>query len=686
MAPVLVERASAEALVSVLSEVSRAVAGTLELREAFERVADAVGRILPFDAMGVTRLEEPDTIVLYAVAGERAEREHETTRFRRDEMSAVLWPSPLAPIRIADTERQLDPSLLLDREILAHGSRSLLFGPLLRGETLLGGLWFSSKEPHAFSEADEETIRPLADLVSLAMEHERLSSAERERRRRHQKLEALVPALAAALDVREVFDQVSAIAQDVLAHDRMAVGLLSDDRKSVEIHAYSGERVEDLPQSFPLPEEDLVKRDWDFDIVGDIEAQVDAASEKCQILRRAGIRSYLRVPIRLEGVVAGGLTFHSRTAHRYREEDVEIALRVADQVALVLSHQRLAEEARRAAQARAEALHLEEKVARLTEELEGREGFGRVIGSSKSWRDVLVQASRVAITETTVLLTGESGTGKEVISRALHRASPRAQGPFVPLNCAALPDQLLESELFGHEKGAFTGAVGAKPGRLEQAAGGTLFLDEAGEMSPIVQAKLLRVLQEREFTRLGATKTLKADVRIIAATNRELKVAMARGEFREDLYYRLSVFEIRLPPLRERTDDILPLTEAFVKEIGRAMGTPAAGISREAKDLLLAYSWPGNVRELRNALERAAIMCEGGLITATHLPIGVVASPSLPRPGSTFPVNGVDLEAIERSYVVQALQQAGNNKSKAAKLLGISRAQLYTRLERHGLV
>src|SRR6267378_3034387 len=249
-----------------------------------------------------------------------------------------------------------------------------------------------------------------------------------------------------------------------------------------------------------------------------------------------------------------------------------------------------------------------------------------VIGSSRPWRQALIYAAKVAATEATVLLTGESGTGKEVVAHVIHKSSRRAGGPFVALNCAALPEALLESELFGYEKGAFTGAVSARPGRLDQAAGGTLFLDEVGEMSPAVQAKFLRVLQEREFQRLGGTRTLKADVRVIAATNRDLKAAMTQGAFREDLYYRLHVFAIHLPPLRERQEDILPLLEHFMEELGPAvLGRPAAGISREARAHVLAHSWPGNVRELRNAVERALVLCEGGLINPEHLPWRVEA-------------------------------------------------------------
>ncbi len=301
-----------------------------------------------------------------------------------------------------------------------------------------------------------------------------------------------------------------------------------------------------------------------------------------------------------------------------------------------------------------------------------------VIGSSRPWRQALAYAAKVAATEATVLLTGESGTGKEVVAHVIHKSSRRAGGPFVALNCAALPEALLESELFGYEKGAFTGAVSARPGRLEQAAGGTLFLDEVGEMSPAVQAKFLRVLQEREFQRLGGTRVQKADVRVIAATNRDLH---ATGGFREDLYYRLHVFAIGLPSLRERPDDIPVLADYFITELGPAvLGRPAAGITREAHERLLAHSWPGNVRELRNAVERALILSDGEMITPAHLP-APSESPRAPAP----PRESLDLETTERELVEQALRHAGQNKAKAARLLGLTRTKLYTRMQRFGL-
>jgi transcriptional regulator with PAS, ATPase and Fis domain len=424
-------------------------------------------------------------------------------------------------------------------------------------------------------------------------------------------------------------------------------------------------------------------------VVHDAEIEVSPDSARGRIFRRFGVRSAVRVPMPLGTGVFGSIFFLAREPDRFSDDDIDFGRRVADHLALALSHQRLAEAARRDAESRETAARLEAQVATLTRELEARTGHRRVVGQSRLWKDVLAHAARVAQTETTVLLTGESGTGKEVIARFIHHASRRSRGVFVAINCAALPDQLLESELFGYERGAFTGAVSAKPGRIEQANGGVLFLDEVGEMAPTVQAKLLRVIEEREFMRLGSTRVLRADIRVIAATNRDLHAAMQRGGFREDLYYRLGVFEIALPPLRNRLDDILELADSFLAEIGETVGRPAAGIARDAREQLLRYAWPGNVRELRNAIERAVILADGGLIRSEHLPVTAPRHAAPPgadaAPGATLPAGGVNLEAIERSLVVRALTEARHNKTRAAKLLGLTRAQLYSRIEKYRL-
>ena len=301
----------------------------------------------------------------------------------------------------------------------------------------------------------------------------------------------------------------------------------------------------------------------------------------------------------------------------------------------------------------------------------------RIVGESVEWRGVLRKATQVAATDTTVLITGESGTGKEVVARFIHAASPRRNRPFVALNCAALPEQLLESELFGYERGAFTSAHQAKPGQIELASGGVLFLDEVSEMSLSAQAKFLRVLQEREFQRLGGTRLVKANIRVIAATNRDLRKAVERGTFREDLFYRLGVFDIQIPPLRDRASDIVPLSESFLQEIGRSFGRPAAGLTREARAALLQYEWPGNVRELRNVLERAAILCEGGPIDASHL--------RLQSGAKSLRDDTTDLSVVERTTIAKVLKDCRGNKTRAARRLGLSRTQLHLRIRKYRL-
>jgi transcriptional regulator with PAS, ATPase and Fis domain len=309
--------------------------------------------------------------------------------------------------------------------------------------------------------------------------------------------------------------------------------------------------------------------------------------------------------------------------------------------------------------------------------LEGTFGADQVIGESPAWTAVLNRVRQVAATEATVCLLGESGTGKEVLARLIHRASPRKDRPFVAINCAALPDQLLESELFGYDRGAFTGAQLSKPGQVELAAGGVLFLDEVSEMSPPAQAKFLRVLQEREFRHLGGTRVLRANIRVIAATNRDLRAAVDAGTFREDLYYRLHVFDVRIPPLRHRKRDIPVLCESFLRDIGRSVGCRPAVLSEDAHAALAAYDWPGNVRELRNVLERAAILSEGRPITLEHLDLRIREARA--------PAASTDLRDLERRTIEQVLRENRWNKAKAARQLGLTRSQLYFRLHRYGL-
>jgi DNA-binding NtrC family response regulator len=335
----------------------------------------------------------------------------------------------------------------------------------------------------------------------------------------------------------------------------------------------------------------------------------------------------------------------------------------------------------------------------LKEELAARRGGPQIIGEDPRLKQVTIQLQRAAGTDTTVLLEGESGTGKELFARALHVLSPRADGPFVAINCAAIPENLLETELFGYEKGAFTGAGARKPGKFELAHRGTLFLDEIGDLPLSLQAKILRALEEKRFERVGGTALLQVDVRVVAATNRNLRAAIAARQFREDLYFRLSVFPITIPPLRDRPDDITMLATHFIERFCRDQNKPRLMLAPSAVEELLAYGWPGNVRELQNCIERAVILTEGDTIHARHLSLSFRQPAVAAVAGAVeeSPWAGVDLSGtlavaterivgeVERRKIEQALQEAGGNRAKAAEALQVGFKAFTAKLREHGL-
>jgi len=340
---------------------------------------------------------------------------------------------------------------------------------------------------------------------------------------------------------------------------------------------------------------------------------------------------------------------------------------------------------------------LSEYTGYLNQQLHGEFDFGNIIGESAALREVLEKVEQVAPTNSTVLLRGETGTGKELVAHAIHINSPREAKPFVRVNCAALAPGVLESELFGHEKGSFTGAMQRRPGRFELADGGTLFLDEIGDLPMEVQIKLLRTLQEREFERVGGAETIKVDVRLVSATNRNLEKMIEDGEFREDLYYRLNVFPINLPPLRDRLEDLPALVGHFVAKFARSLGSRPTEPSAEALAKLREYAWPGNVRELENIIERAMILARGGELAAHHLDFGRRAQQA--NPSGNFPAVASDPAAAgdagrplaerllesEKKEIVAAIERSKGNIASASRALGINRSTLYYRLRKHGL-
>ncbi len=320
---------------------------------------------------------------------------------------------------------------------------------------------------------------------------------------------------------------------------------------------------------------------------------------------------------------------------------------------------------------------------RLKEQLDSKYGFESIVGVSAPMQAVFDMIRQVAPTRATVLIQGESGTGKELVARALHQCSPRAQGPFIPVHCAALSPTLLESELFGHEKGAFTGALERRRGRFELADGGTLFLDEIGEIDPSLQVKILRVLEERRFERVGGTETVGVDVRLVAATNRDLKQMVEAGRFREDLFYRLYVVNMMLPPLREREGDIVLLAQHYLQALAAENGRKVSGITPDAMDALAAYGWPGNVRELRNVIERMVVLSSGDKLTVRDLPPALRAPTGGRAVAGTRP--GQVLRDAERQLIEEALRRHKGSRTRAAVDLGISRRTLHRKLNEFGL-
>ncbi|MFM8395480.1 MAG: nif-specific transcriptional activator NifA, partial [Acidobacteriota bacterium] len=479
------------------------------------------------------------------------------------------------------------------------------------------------------------------------------------------KLSALLEvsqALASTLDTRAAIEKVLEILDRGLGMRRGAIAL------------FEGARKEELTIQFSYGLSEGEKRRGryrlDEGVIGRVVSSgkpviVPQVSQEPLFLNRTRQKtlkseeSFVCVPIREQRKTIGALSIiYPFDPDRNFDDSVKVLSIVASMISQSL---RLSQMVQR------EKAQLVDENASLKRELQQKYEFRNIIGNGKEIRDVYEQISQVADSNTNVLIRGESGTGKELVAHAIHYNSPRSARPFIKVNCAALPESLIEAELFGHEKGAFTGAISAKKGRFEMAEGGTLFLDEIGDLSPAMQVKLLRVLQEREFERVGGMETIKVNVRLIAATNVDLERAVQDGRFRSDLYYRLNVFSIYLPPLRERKTDILLLAEHFLEKYAKQNSKQIKRISTSAIDMLMSYHWPGNVRELENVIERATLVCEGRVIHGYHLP------PTLQTAEGSDTVNKMSLDQavanFEKELIRDALKTARGNRARAARLL-----------------
>jgi Nif-specific regulatory protein len=467
-------------------------------------------------------------------------------------------------------------------------------------------------------------------------------------------------ALGSTLDTRAAVEKVLEILDRELGMKRGAIALLE------------GEGDLKIQYAYGLSEGERQRGRYKVDegVTGKVVASgrpiiVPQVSKEPLFLYRTRKRSpdteesFICVPIKDRRKTVGALSItYPYKQNRNYEDSVQLLTIVTSMIAQSLRLGQLVEQ---------ERAQLQGENALLKRELQQKYDFRNIVGTSKEMRDVYEQIAQVAPSGATVLIRGESGTGKELVAHAIHYNSPRSSKPFVKVNCAALPESLIESELFGHEKGAFTGAVARKRGRFELAEGGTLFLDEIGDLSPAMQVKLLRALQEREFERVGGTETIKVNVRLITATNVDLEQAVSDGRFRSDLYYRLNVFSIYLPPLRERKTDILLLADHFLEKYGRQNGKRIKRISTPAIDMLMTYHWPGNVRELENVVERGTLVCEGNVIHGYHLP------PTLQTAEGSGTVTKMSLDqainAFEKDLIQDALKTTRGNRARAARLL-----------------
>ena len=504
-----------------------------------------------------------------------------------------------------------------------------------------------------------------------------LSTASRDQ---YRALFAVSDAIASHRDLSALFHELAGRLARVVQFNALSVVLHDPAAGTMRRHILeASDHISPPPFNLP-PEEDPAGMVWQTQQPL-ITSQVDELNRwprLMDLLRPYAVESMCYLPLTTSRRRLGALVFVSRQRSTYQNADTDFLQLVANQAAVAVEN----------ALAFQEIESLKDKLANekayLEEEVRTEHNFGDIVGESAALRGVLEKVATVAPTDSTVLVCGETGTGKELIARAVHDMSPRKARTFVKLNCAAIPTGLLESELFGHERGAFTGAISQKAGRFELANQGTLFLDEVGDIPLELQPKLLRVLQEQEFERLGSTRTIRVSVRLVAATNRDLAQMVADGDFRSDLYYRLNVFPIALPPLRERPDDIPRLVRHFTQKFARQMGRRIETIPTSVMDALVRYTWPGNVRELQNVIERAVILSRG---SALHVPLTDL-QPSVAQSSAPTVIAAVTLTDAEREHILVALRNTnwvlGGQKGAAARL-GMKRSTLHWKMKKLGI-
>ncbi|HVO81750.1 MAG TPA: sigma 54-interacting transcriptional regulator [Terriglobales bacterium] len=587
--------------------------------------------------------------------------------------SGWVWQNQ-QPMVVGDlqAEENFAPVFRLFREM---GLRSYCVMPLTTAQGRLGALGLGSSRVNAYQEDDLRLLRRVAELAAVAVENSLTRQALHEEKERLHTLLQINRPLVSSLDLRQLFAAISESLQRAMRVDYASLALYEPEANSLRVYPHDlppegTEAAYSIAASDSIAGHALREGKVKFFNPGDPQTE---PSLRVGGLFQPGVQSGCCVPLITPKGPLGTLNLVTKNGYLFTPADIDVLNQVASQVAIALDN----------ARAYREIAELKDKLAKeklyLEDEILSELNFEEIIGESPALKRVLAQAKVVAPSDATALVLGETGTGKELIARAIHRMSSRKDGSFVKLNCAAIPTGLLESELFGHEKGAFTGAISQKIGRLELADKGTLFLDEVGDIPLELQPKLLRVLQDQEFERLGSTRTVRVNIRLIAATNRDLAKSVASREFRSDLFYRLNVFPIRIPPLRERKTDIPMLVRYFVQKFARRMSKHIETIPTETMNALTSWEWPGNVRELENFIERSVILSSGPILT---VPLAEL------RPIYEQPSRSSTLESLEREHIIRTLRETRgviSGAKGAAARLGLKRTTLQSRIQRMGI-
>jgi formate hydrogenlyase transcriptional activator len=643
--------------------------------ELLPELAQQLQKMAPFEVASFS-LYDPEKHVMRMHFWEGSERaanlaelpvEESTCGFVWQEQQPMVWPD-----LNKETRFQRAVNLLKEK-----GVRSYCTLPLTTGQKRLGALGLGSSRPNAYSAADVEVLRRVAELVALGLESAMTRAAFLGEKERLEALLEVSTTLMSNLDVQELFPKISGLIRRVVQQDYASVALYEEAHHWLRVYALDSALPGELAGTDAVvPNAEATSVSFFLKGEAKVSNREDLLAVGSPIIKRMlelGVRSFCSIPLITRKGKLGTLNLGSVMDRAFAPQDISFLKQVAAQVALAMDNARAYREIEeRTDKLRKEKLYLQE-------EIRSALNFEEIVGESAALKHVLAQVNTVAPLDATVLILGETGTGKELIARAIHRMSARKDSSFIKLNCAAIPTGLLESELFGHEKGAFTGAVSAKIGRLELADKGTLFLDEVGDIPLELQPKLLRVLQDQEFERLGGIRTIRVNIRLIAATNRDLARSVAAREFRSDLYYRLHVFPVHMPPLRQRGKDIELLVRYFVQKFSRRMNKHIETVPTETMNALAGWEWPGNVRELENFIERSVILSDGPVLNVPLSELRLV--PDGPRHDAT-------LESLEREHILRVLRETGGVISGlrgAAARLGMKRTTLQSRMQKMGI-